>query len=183
MWARARIEEMKYIASYYKHVDGTSFAAPIVSSVIAQMLEANSDLTPAEVKRLLMETAEPLLNAPEEQQGAGVLNPRAAVEAALRKRHHKLEAGVHAIDGRLLFVYHNRVPRTVAVAGSFNDWDFNTLRLQESHDGWWSAWLPKPKPGNYQYKYVIDSAVWMEDPANKRREPDSMGGWNSTLKV
>ncbi|MDL1891526.1 serine protease [Sphingobacteriales bacterium CHB3] len=182
-WLKKRIEEMKYIAPHYKHVDGTSFASPIVSSVVAQMLEANPDITPAVVKHILMETAEPLKNAPEVQQGRGVLNPRAAVERALRMRHASLQAGVHAIDGRLLFVYHNRVPRTVAVAGSFNNWNIQSLRLQESVDGWWSAWLPKPRPGKHQYKYVIDSAVWLEDPANKKKEPDGLGGWNSTFEV
>ena len=40
----------KYISPFYQHVDGTSFAAPIVSSVVAQMLEANPDLTPERVK-------------------------------------------------------------------------------------------------------------------------------------
>ncbi len=181
-WARARIQEMKYIAPYYKHVDGTSFASPIVGSVIAQILEANPDLTPAEVKRILLDTAEPLQNAPAEQQGRGVLNPRAAVVQALKLRH-KLQPGVRAIDGRLLFVYHNRVPRSVSVAGSFNEWDAGTLRLQESHDGWWSIWLPKPSPGKHHYKYVIDSAVWLEDPANKQKEPDGHGGWNSMFTV
>ena len=38
------------ITKSYKYVDGTSFAAPIVSSVIAQMLEANPKLTPQQVK-------------------------------------------------------------------------------------------------------------------------------------
>src|SRR6185436_11077114 len=33
------------ITTHYKHVDGTSFAAPIVSSLAAQMLEANPALT------------------------------------------------------------------------------------------------------------------------------------------
>jgi serine protease AprX len=182
-WVRARIQEMKYIAPYYKHVDGTSFASPIVSSVIAQMLEANPDLAPSDVKRILLDTAEPLKNVLPEQQGKGVLNPRAAVAVALKLRHERLRAGVHAVDGRLLFVYHNRVPRTVAVAGTFNDWNGTVLRLQESHDGWWSAWLPKPAPGKHQYKYVIDGAVWLEDPANKEKEPDGLGGWNSMVVV
>ncbi len=182
-WARERIEEMKYIAPQYKHVDGTSFAAPIVSSVIAQMLEANPDLTPAEVKQILMDTAEPLADATKEQQGKGVLSPRAALEAALRKRHLRFPAGVHEVDGRLLFVYHNRVPRSVAVAGSFNGWDAQSFRLQESKDGWWSLLLPKPASGEYHYKYVIDGAVWLEDPANKQREPDGLGGWNSKVVV
>ncbi len=183
LWARKRILEMQYISPYYKHVDGTSFAAPIVSSVIAQMLEANPDLTPAEIKHILMETAEPLMNATQEQQGRGVLVPRAALELALERRHKELTPGVHTVDGRLLFVYRNRVPRTVAIAGSFNNWDKKGLLLEESSGGWWSGWLPKPNPGAYQYKYIIDGAVWLEDPANKSKEPDGMGGWNSFLIV
>ena len=182
-WARTRIQEMQYIAPYYKHVDGTSFAAPIVSSVIAQMFEANPDLTPEEIKHILMETAEPLTGVTDEQQGCGVLVPRAALERALEMRYRELTPGVHAIDGRLLFVYHNRVPRTVAVAGSFNNWDQKSVRLEESDGGWWSGWLPKPAPGQYQYKYIIDGAVWLEDPANKSKEPDGVGGWNSFLIV
>jgi serine protease AprX len=182
-WARVRIEEMKYISTYYKHVDGTSFAAPIVSSVIAQMLEAHPYLNPLEVKAILIETAEPIHAVSLEQQGHGVLVPRAAVERALKKRHDMFKAGVHAVDERLLFAYHNRVPRSVAVAGSFNNWDMNAARLDESPDGWWSVWLPKPKPGVHQYKYVIDGAVWSEDPANAHKEPDGSGGWNSTIKI
>ncbi len=182
-WARKRIEEMKYVAPFYKHVDGTSFAAPIVSAVIAQMLEAHPLLTPADVKRILMETAEPLKNVAPEQQGRGVLNPRGAVLAALAQRHAALHPGVHTFDGHVLFIYHNRVPRTVAVAGSFNNWNTQELRLQESHDGWWSAWMPKPQPGTHQYKYVVDGAVWLEDPANKDKSPDGFGGWNSILTV
>ena len=182
-WARLRIEEMKYIAPHYKHVDGTSFASPIVSSVVAQMLEVNPRLSPAEVKDILMSTAEPLHNATDEQQGKGVLNPRAAVQRALSGRHENLHAGVHPIDGRLLFVYQDLHSRTVALAGSFNNWDDAQFRLQESRVGWWSIWMPKPKEGRHQYKYVVDGSVWLPDPANALREPDGVGGWNSLLVI
>ncbi len=182
-WARLRIEEMKYIAPHYKHVDGTSFASPIVSSVVAQMLEANPRLSPAEVKDILMKTAEPLHNATDEQQGKGVLNPRAAVQRALSGRHENLHAGVHPIDGRLLFVYQDVHSGSVALAGSFNNWDDAQFRLQESREGWWSIWVPKPKEGMHQYKYVVDGSVWLPDPANALREPDGVGGWNSLLVI
>lgn len=182
-WARARIAERKYVAPGYKHVDGTSFSAPIVSSVVAQMLEVDPTLSPSEIKTILMETAEPLRNVPAEHQGKGVLNPRAAVLRTLARRHEGLSPGVHTRDGQLLFIYHNRVPRTVALAGTFNNWDAHSLRLYESRDGWWSVRLPKPAPGVYQYKFVIDDAVWLEDPANTDRVPDGFGGWNSKLVV
>lgn len=67
----------------YKMVDGTSFAAPIVTSVVAQMLQANAKLTPREVKRILIQTARRLPNLEVDRQGWGAVQPRAAVAKAL----------------------------------------------------------------------------------------------------
>jgi serine protease AprX len=63
-------------------VDGTSFAAPIVSSIAACMLEANPALTPQQVKRILIDTAERVPGIEVERQGWGVVVPRRAVEVA-----------------------------------------------------------------------------------------------------
>ncbi|MGH7327042.1 MAG: S8 family serine peptidase, partial [Polyangiaceae bacterium] len=71
------------INEHYKMVDGSSFAAPIVTSVIAQMLEANPSLAPREVKRILIQTARRLPNLEVDRQGWGAVNPKAAVERAL----------------------------------------------------------------------------------------------------
>ena len=70
----------------YKRVDGTSFAAPIVTSIVAQMLEANPALGPGEVKRILMRTAQRVNGIEIERQGWGEVRPEAAVEAALQAR-------------------------------------------------------------------------------------------------
>jgi serine protease AprX len=78
-----RIAEEKLITADYKHVDGTSFAAPIVASIVAQMLEARPSLTPAEVKMLLMGTAVRLPNVPPEAQGYGIVQANRAIEAEL----------------------------------------------------------------------------------------------------
>lgn len=76
---QARAYEHKLIDAYHQHVDGTSVAAPIVTSVIAQMLEVNRSLTPAQVKAVLKRTARVLEDAPSTRQGAGVLDAAAAV--------------------------------------------------------------------------------------------------------
>lgn len=80
-----RIARSKYISPDYQHVDGTSFAAPIVASVAAQMLEACPTLTPELLREGLMSTASPLSGVPREVQGAGLLRPRRAVEWALSR--------------------------------------------------------------------------------------------------
>src|ERR1051325_1332608 len=83
----SRLRRDKIISAHYQHVDGTSFAAPIVSSVVAQMLEANPRLTPAAVKNILISTADRIADAPLARQGYGVLNARRAVAESLREQH------------------------------------------------------------------------------------------------
>ncbi len=78
-----KLHRENVINKHYKYVDGTSFAAPIVSSVVAQMLEANPALTPQQVKRMLVSTAERLPHVEVDRQGWGVLDARKAVERAL----------------------------------------------------------------------------------------------------
>src|SRR5438552_563754 len=53
----AKMKGNNVISGSYKHVDGTSFAAPIVASIAAQMIEANPELVPQDIKRLLIDTA------------------------------------------------------------------------------------------------------------------------------
>jgi serine protease AprX len=78
-----RIFEEKQINPNYKHVDGTSFSAPIVSSIVAQMLEARPRLTPGDVKEILCATAELLPHAPAEAQGHGVVAAGRAMDVTL----------------------------------------------------------------------------------------------------
>jgi len=78
-----KIRRENMITRHYKYVDGTSFAAPIVSSVAAQMIEANPRLTPAQIKKILISTAERLPHYEVDRQGWGVIDPRRAVEMAL----------------------------------------------------------------------------------------------------
>ncbi len=76
--------EGNVINHFYKYVDGTSFATPIVSSIVACMLEANPRLTPQQVKRILIDTAERVPSVAVERQGWGVVAARPAVNAALQ---------------------------------------------------------------------------------------------------
>jgi len=88
----AGLRDELVINEHYKMADGTSFAAPIVTSVVAQMLEANPSLSPRDVKRILLRTAKRLPNLEVDRQGWGVVDPRAAVEAALVDRRNHAHA-------------------------------------------------------------------------------------------
>lgn len=81
-----KLRETSVINNAYKYVDGTSFAAPIVSSLVACLLEANPALTPQKIKRILIDTAERLPLVEVDRQGWGVITPRRALEAALSSK-------------------------------------------------------------------------------------------------
>lgn len=72
---------------YYTTANGTSFSAPQVAGAVALMLEANPNLSPAEVKDILQRSASPMPENFSHEAGAGILNTYAAVlEAAFPSR-------------------------------------------------------------------------------------------------
>lgn len=70
-------------ADYTPTFGGTSSATPKVAGVVALMLSANPDLTPAQVKQILRDTADDI-DAPgvDDKTGAGRVNALAAVNEA-----------------------------------------------------------------------------------------------------
>lgn len=76
---------------FYTTSSGTSFSAPQVAGTIALMLEANPNLTPAQVREILQRTATPLPPYYAHEVGAGMLNAHAAVlQAAFASRRFGL---------------------------------------------------------------------------------------------
>jgi serine protease AprX len=82
----SKLRDNNVISGAYMHVDGTSFSAPIVSSVAAQMMQANPRLTARQIRRILIGTAMRLPRVEVDRQGWGIVNPRRAVETALGYR-------------------------------------------------------------------------------------------------
>ncbi|MFJ8999383.1 type VII secretion-associated serine protease mycosin [Streptomyces sp. NPDC102359] len=75
---------------------GTSAAAAFVSGAVALVRSAHPDLTPAQIKRLLEDTAR---NAPaagrDDSRGFGFVDPAAAIEAAGRLKPEGLKAAAY----------------------------------------------------------------------------------------
>lgn len=72
---------------------------------------------------------------------------------------------------------------SVAVAGSFNDWNAHSFVLDgPDSDGTFYGQKQLP-PGTHYYKFVIDSEHWITDPDNPRQEPDGYGGMNSVITI
>ena len=176
----------KIVAAHYQHVDGTSFAAPIVTSIVAQMIEANPKLTPGAIKNILISTADRISNAPAIRQGYGMVNARRAVELAKTEQHELNVVGCKPprIDnGRLIFLYHDDAAESVSLVGDFNDWNIAASQLTRAESGLWLTEIAVPKAGRFGYKFVVDGRRWLEDPNNGMKTADNYGGLNSVLVI
>ncbi|GAB2817416.1 S8 family serine peptidase [Ferruginibacter profundus] len=181
-----RIQQCKYISPHYMHVDGTSFAAPIVTAVIAQLLEINPNLTPAHIRTILFSTAKRLPSLPAEQQGYGIIHPGKAIIKTLQNFFSMKQHTSPFINKRkkaIEFYIQNPCASHISLAGSFNHWAHDALLMEPTKNGLWKIEIPMLPKGTYQYKFFVDDKVWLEDIDNPYRQPDGLNGFNSLLLI
>ena len=64
------------VGNWYFTLSGTSMATPVCAGVAAQLLQKSPATTPDELKKLLINTARPLPNVGENDQGAGLIQTK-----------------------------------------------------------------------------------------------------------
>ena len=69
---------------------------------------------------------------------------------------------------------------TVAVTGSFNNWNSREILCSKTKDGW--KCNLELKPGKYLYRFVVDNKP-IPDPKNRQTETDSEGNVSSVLII
>ncbi len=181
-----RMRELKLITPHYQHVDGTSFAAPIVASTIACMLEANRGLTPLLVRDLLRATAYPVAGAAAERQGAGTVDPGRAVVRALAECHgmpEEVTLTPHIRQEEVVFLLHDHAAEDVRVYGSWDGWAPPGVQAVRRETGLWITAPLRLAPGAHAYKFLLDGWRWLDDPANPRKVHDGRGGLNSAFHL
>jgi serine protease AprX len=180
------IAAQKLVTPHYQHVDGTSFAAPLIAGIAACMLEANPALTPRRVRELLIAAAEPVPGASPERQGAGAIHAFAAVALALADQHSPradyAQSPLITSEG-IIFLLHDHQARAVRVLGSWNGWAGPGVVATAVEPGVWQTDPLTLASGNHLYKFLIDDGIWNPDPANPLRATDGFGGWNSVLHL
>jgi len=180
------IRTCKYISPHYMHVDGTSFAAPIVSAIIAQLLEIDASLNPHAIREILFSTAKRINDLPAERQGFGLVQPRKAVLKILKGgtiRKRQKSPFINKQRKTIEFIVKNDCASQISLSGSFNRWAEDVLLMEPARGGFWRIEIPMLTPGNYQYKFLIDGKNWTEDFTNPYREPDGFTGFNGVLRV
>ena len=79
------------------------------------------------------------------------------------------------------FTYIDPSAKSVAVVGSFNDWDATANVMTRSSDSVWSTNVMLA-PGRHEYQLVVDGK-WIADPATQRSAQSEFGTANSVLIV
>ena len=77
-----------------------------------------------------------------------------------------------------------RSPKSVHVAGEFNNWSMDATPLTRGGDGAWAAHV-KLSQGTYLYKFVVDGDQWVNDTAADKslEQDDGNGGKNSGVAI
>jgi hypothetical protein len=163
-------------------------AAPIVSSLVAQMVEANPRLTPAAIKDIITSTAAPLPYVPRAEQGHGVINAAWAVAGALRApsgllRGLPISPHVAERPGTVSFVTLAAGARTVALVADFNAWRPEAGQMVEIRPGVWQISAMAPPAGEHTYKFLVDGERWRHDVENPACIEDGCGGYYSRLST
>lgn len=71
--------------------------------------------------------------------------------------------------------------KRVSLAGSFNNWDANSLTAKKDPNGVWTI-KATLDPGRYEYKFVVDGS-WITDPVCKENIHNTVGSANSVVVV
>lgn len=72
-----------HVGTGYITISGTSMATPIFAGIIAAIMSANPNLTPAQVSEIFTSTADPIAGVDPNSQGSGVVDPQEALARAL----------------------------------------------------------------------------------------------------
>lgn len=87
-------------------------------------------------------------------------------------------------EGRIPVTLEIRAPTASAVtlAGSWNNWDADALKLSPGDDGTFHIVVLLP-PGRYEYMFVLDGTEWVSDPERPLKSADDFGLENTILDV
>ena len=179
-----RMQAEKFFAPGYQHVDGTSFSAAIVSSVIAQMLEADPALCPEAIKRIILVTAKRLSGIESGRQGNGLIVAHQCVERVLEEAFLNSSRPFPRVTrDKIIFCFTSPEAKKVILAGDFTEWAKYKIVMERLNDFRWRTDLPILPVGKYRYKFLINDEKWIHDPDNPLNEKDPFGCLNSVLIV
>jgi len=72
--------------------------------------------------------------------------------------------------------------KSVALVGSFTEWENQPIPLTESEPGLWEVEVELPS-GRHEYLFLTDEREWLQDPASIASTANPWGSLNSVIEV
>ena len=69
------------------------------------------------------------------------------------------------------------------LAGTFNDWNISDLPMKQLKNGDFTVSVNLDKGNEYQFKYVIDGKIWINDDKADSYTPNEFHSDNSVVAV
>ena len=106
----------------------------------------------------------------------------AIAESLIRKMKESLTKPI-VLGNRHEIEFSLRSPQATRIflAGTFNNWDTNSLPLKKGKDGIWRIKV-KMAPGRYEYKYFVDG-VWSQEISSSDVVANPFGTQNGVISV
>ena len=71
----------------------------------------------------------------------------------------------------------------INLAGDFNNWDIESIPMKKQKDGVFSVSVDLEKCGEYQFKYLLDGKVWINDKEADKQVLNDFKTKNSVVIV
>ncbi len=162
--------------SGYDTYSGSSMSCPQVSGICALMLEANPELNPVEIRKILQNTAEPMgqPSLPELSEkynyasGYGSVDAYAAVKEAQTFEPSNHRPVIKSITASPKYVEPNGQATITTVASDVDGDSLNYIYTATGGDitgtGNRVTWTAPPETGSYNITVVVDDGILASEP-------------------
>jgi len=83
---------------------------------------------------------------------------------------------------KVKFSFKTDEAETIAIVGLNSDWK-TTVTMSKKKDGSFSADVNLPKDSTHEFKYLVNEALWINDPEADKEVPNAFGGSNSVVVI
>ncbi len=83
---------------------------------------------------------------------------------------------------KVKFSFSPELAETVEILGLNSDWQ-NAIIMSKKKDGSFNAEVNLPKGSTHEFKYLVDNALWLNEPEADAEVPNAFGGSNSMVSI
>nr|WP_321451356.1 isoamylase early set domain-containing protein [uncultured Carboxylicivirga sp.] len=87
---------------------------------------------------------------------------------------------------RVTFILNKELSKSVKqvnLTGDFNNWDRQNIRMKKNKIGFFSVSVNLNTGKEYQFKYLIDQSIWLNEPEADKQVSNEFKSSNSVITI